>query len=182
MKDTRAAYARNCILARRLIEKGVRFVQLFNGAYQTGGEGVSNWDGHKDIANQYAVHGPVLDKPTAGLLIDLRQRGLLEDTLLVWCTEFGRMPTFQKGSQGRDHNPAGFTCWMAGAGVKRGFSHGATDEFGYKSIENVVTVHDFHATILHLLGLDHQRLTYYHNGLERRLTDVHGEVVQSVLT
>jgi uncharacterized protein (DUF1501 family) len=111
----------------------------------------------------------------------LRQRGLLEDTLVVWCTEFGRMPTFQKGAKGRDHNPAGFTCWMAGAGVKKGFSHGATDEFGYKSIENVVTVHDFHATILHLLGLDHERLTYYHNGLERRLTDVHGEVVQAVL-
>jgi hypothetical protein len=181
IKDTRAAYARNCILARRLIEKGVRFVQLFNGAYQTGGEGVSNWDGHKDIASQYSLHGPVLDKPTAGLLIDLRQRGLLEDTLVVWCTEFGRMPTFQKGAKGRDHNPAGFTCWMAGAGVKKGFSHGATDEFGYKSIENVVTVHDFHATILHLLGLDHERLTYYHNGLERRLTDVHGEVVQAVL-
>jgi hypothetical protein len=181
IKDTRAAYARNCILARRLIEKGVRFVQLFNGAYQTGGEGVSNWDGHKDIASQYSLHGPVLDKPTAGLLIDLRQRGLLEDTLVVWCTEFGRMPTFQKGAKGRDHNPAGFTCWMAGAGVKKGFSHGATDEFGYKSIENVVTVHDFHATILHLLGLDHERLTYYHNGLERRLTDVHGEVVRAVL-
>ena len=127
------------------------------------------------------MHGPVLDKPTAGLLIDLRQRGLLDDTLVVWCTEFGRMPTFQKGAKGRDHNPAGFTCWMAGAGVKKGFSHGATDEFGYKSIENVVTVHDFHATLLHLLGLDHERLTYYHNGLERRLTDVHGEVVQAVL-
>jgi len=181
IKDLRAAYARNCILARRLVEKGVRFVQLFNGAYQTGGEGASRGDGHKDIANQYAVHGPVLDKPTAGLLIDLRQRGLLDDTLVVWCTEFGRMPTFQKGSKGRDHNPAGFTCWMAGAGVKRGFSHGATDEFGYKAVDNVVTVHDFHATILHLLGLDHERLTYYHNGLERRLTDVHGEVVHDVL-
>jgi len=181
IKDLRAAYARNCILARRLVEKGVRFVQLFNGAYQTGGEGVSNWDGHKDIASQYALHGPVLDKPTAGLLIDLRQRGLLDDTLVVWCTEFGRMPTFQKGAKGRDHNPAGFTCWMAGAGVKRGFSHGATDEFGYKAVHDVVTVHDFHATILHLLGLDHERLTYYHNGLERRLTDVHGEVVHAVL-
>ena len=181
LKDTRAAYARNCILARRLVERGVRFVQLFNGAYQTGGEGVSNWDGHKDLFNQYNLHGPVLDKPTAGLLLDLKQRGLLDDTLVVWCTEFGRMPTFQKGSQGRDHNPNGFTCWMAGAGVKKGFSHGATDEFGYRSVENVATVYDLHATILHLLGLDHERLTYYHNGLERRLTDVHGNVVEAVL-
>ncbi len=181
IKDTRAAYAKNCILARRLVEKGVRFVQLFNGAYQTGGEGVSNWDGHKELFQQYSMHGPVLDKPTAGLLIDLKQRGLLEDTLVVWCTEFGRMPTFQKGSQGRDHNPSGFTCWMAGAGVKKGFSHGATDDFGYRSVQDVVTVYDLHATILHLLGLDHERLTYYHNGLERRLTDVHGEVVKAVL-
>ena len=181
LKDLRAAYARNCILARRLIEKGVRFVQLFNGAYQTGGEGVSNWDGHKDIANQYAVHGPVLDQPTAGLLRDLKQRGLLEDTLVVWCTEFGRMPTFQKGAQGRDHNPRGFTCWLAGAGVRAPFSYGATDEFGYQAAVDVVTVHDFHATILHLLGLDHERLTFYHNGLERRLTDVDGNVVRALL-
>ena len=181
INELRAAYARNCILARRLIEKGVRFVQLFNGAYQTGGEGVSNWDGHKQIEKDYSVHGPVLDKPTAGLLIDLKQRGLLENTLVVWCTEFGRMPTFQKGARGRDHNPNGFTCWLAGAGVKKGFSYGATDEFGYKAAENIVSVHDFHATILHLLGLDHERLTYYHNGLERRLTDVHGEVVMPVL-
>jgi hypothetical protein len=180
-KDLRAAYARNCILARRLVERGVRFVQLFNGAYQTGGEGVSNWDGHKDLLNQYSVHGPVLDKPTAGLLIDLKQRGLLEETLVVWCTEFGRMPTFQKGSQGRDHNPDGFTCWMAGAGVKPGFSYGATDEFGHKAVQDVTTVYDLHATILHLLGLDHERLTFYHNGLERRLTDVHGEVIRPIL-
>ncbi|KAB2660707.1 MAG: DUF1501 domain-containing protein [Verrucomicrobia bacterium] len=181
INDLRAAYAKNCILARRLVEKGVRFVQLFNGAYQTGGEGTSNWDGHKDILGQYSVHGPVLDKPTAGLLIDLKQRGLLENTLVVWCTEFGRMPTFQKGAKGRDHNPDGFTCWMAGAGVKKGFSHGATDEFGYKSVHDVVTVHDLHATILHLLGLDHERLTFYHNGIERRLTDVEGEVVRDIL-
>ncbi len=181
MSEIRAAYARNCILARRLIERGVRFVQLFNGSYQTGGEGVSNWDGHKDLYNQYRRHGPVLDQPTAGLLRDLKQRGLLADTLVVWCTEFGRMPTFQKGALGRDHNPNGFTCWLAGAGVKHGHSHGATDEFGYQAVEDVVTVRDFHATILHLLGLDHERLTYYHNGLERRLTDVEGHVVAGVL-
>jgi len=177
----KAAYAKNCLLARRLIEKGVRFVQLFNGAYQTGGEGVSNWDGHKKIKEQYSVHGPVLDQPTAALIKDLKQRGLLEDTLVVWCTEFGRMPTFQKGASGRDHNPEGFTCWLAGAGVKAPFTYGATDEFGYKAVENVATVHDFHATILHLLGLNHERLTFYHNGLERRLTDVHGAVIKDIL-
>ena len=148
MKDLKAAYARNCILARRLVEKGVRFVQLFNGAYQTGGEGVSNWDGHKVLAEQYVKHGEVMDQPTAALLTDLKQRGLLDDTLVVWCTEFGRMPTFQKGASGRDHNPAGFTAWLAGAGVKHGFSYGATDDFGYKAVENVATVYDFHATIL----------------------------------
>lgn len=177
----KAAYARNCILARRLIEQGVRFVQLFNGAYQTGGEGVSNWDGHKAIESQYSIHGPVLDQPTAALIKDLKQRGLLEDTLVVWCTEFGRMPTFQEGASGRDHNPEGFTCWLAGAGVKAPFTYGATDEFGYKAAENIADVHDFHATILHLLGLDHERLTFYHNGIERRLTDVHGHVIKDIL-
>jgi hypothetical protein len=182
VQDLKAAYARNCILARRLVEKGVRFVQLFNGAYQTGGEGVSNWDGHKVLQEQYTKHGAVMDQPTAALIADLKQRGLLDDTLVVWCTEFGRMPTFQKGASGRDHNPAGFTAFLAGAGVKKGFSHGATDAFGYKAVESVATVHDFHATILHLLGIDHERLTYYHNGLERRLTDVHGHVIREVLS
>ncbi len=177
----KASFARNCILARRLIEKGVRFVQLFNGAYQTGGEGVSNWDGHKKLVDQYSKHGPVLDQPCAALLKDLKRRGLLEDTLVVWTTEFGRMPTFQKGASGRDHNPEGFTSWMMGAGVKPGYSYGATDEFGYRAVENVATVYDFHATILHLLGLNHQRLTFYHNGFERRLTDVHGHVIDDVL-
>ncbi len=177
----KSAFARNCILARRLIEQGVRFVQVFNGAYQTGGEGISNWDGHKALHEQYAKHGPVLDQPTAALLRDMKQRGLLQDTLVVWCTEFGRMPTFQAGASGRDHNPAGFTAWLAGAGVRAPFTYGSTDEFGYKAIENVTTVYDFHATILHLLGLDHQRLTYYHNGIDRRLTDVHGEVIHDIL-
>lgn len=179
--NLKASYAKNCILARRLLEQGVRFVQLFNGAYQTGGEGVSNWDGHKSIEQQYSIHGPVFDQPTAALIRDLKQRGLLKDTLVVWCTEFGRMPTFQKGASGRDHNPEGFTCWLAGAGVKAPFSFGATDEFGYRAVENIVTVHDFHATILHLLGLDHERLTFYYNGLERRLTDVEGTVAQEIL-
>ena len=177
----KAAFARNCILARRLLEGGVRFVQLFNGAYQTGGEGTSNWDGHKMLKKQYDVHGPILDQPVAALLTDLKQRGLLERTLVVWCTEFGRMPTFQKGASGRDHNPSGFTAWLAGAGVRPAFSYGATDEFGYKAVEDVATVYDLHATILHLLGLDHERLTYYHNGIERRLTDVHGQVIHRIL-
>ena len=179
--ETKAGYARNCILARRLLEQGVRFVHLFNGAYQVGGEGTSNWDGHKILKDQYTNHGEIFDQPTAALLRDLKQRGLLEHTLVVWCTEFGRMPTFQAGSRGRDHNPAGFTAWLAGAGVKAPFSYGATDEFGYKAVEKISTVYDFHATILHLLGLDHERLSYYHNGIERRLTDVHGQVIRELL-
>jgi hypothetical protein len=176
----KARFARNCILARRLVEKGVRFVQLFNGAYAMG-EGVGNWDGHKSLAKQYAVHGPILDQPVAGLLADLKDRGLLADTLVAFVTEFGRMPTFQKGASGRDHNPAGFTVWLAGAGVKRAFSHGATDEFGYKAVDHVATIYDLHATILHLLGLDHTRLSFYNNGIDRRLTDVHGHVIEEVL-
>jgi hypothetical protein len=175
-----AGFARNCLLARRLIERGVRFVQLFNGAYAMG-EGIGNWDGHKAIYDQYNIHGPILDQPVAALLKDLKHRGMLDDTLVVFTTEFGRMPTFQKGASGRDHNPDGFTAWLAGAGVKRGYSYGETDEFGHKAVRDVCTVHDFHATILHLLGLDHERLSYYNNGIERRLTDVHGHVIKDIL-
>ena len=178
--ETKAGFGKNCLLARRLIEKGTRFVQLFNGAYAMG-EGVGNWDGHKSLKEQYDVHAPILDGPAAGMIKDMRARGLLEDTLIVWTTEFGRMPTFQKGASGRDHNPAGFTVWMTGAGVKPGHSYGATDEFGYQAVENVATIYDFHATILHLLGLDHERLSFYHNGIERRLTDVHGHVIKDIL-
>jgi len=156
-------------------------VQLFNGAYQTGGEGVSNWDGHKKLHEQYQKHGPVLDQPAAALLADLKQRGLLEDTLVLWCTEFGRMPTFQKGASGRDHNPSGFTAWLAGAGVKAPFTYGASDEFSYKAADQITGVHDLYATMLHILGLDHNRLTYYHNGLERKLTDVHGHLIKDIL-
>ncbi len=177
---TKAGFARNCLLARRLLERGVRFVQLFNGAYAMG-EGVGNWDGHKALEKQYSTHGPILDQPCAALLRDLKSRGLLEDTLVAFVTEFGRMPTFQKGASGRDHNPKGFTVWFAGAGVKRGFSFGATDEFGYQAVENVTTIYDLHATILHLLGLNHERLSFYHNGIERRLTDVHGHVIEEIL-
>jgi uncharacterized protein (DUF1501 family) len=176
---TKAAFARNCILARRLIEKGVRFVQLFNGAYASGGE--LNWDGHNKLKAQYDKHAAILDQPAAALIRDLGQRGLLADTLVVWCTEFGRMPMFQKGAQGRDHNPDGFTCWMTGAGVKPGVSHGATDELGRRAVENVSTLYDFNATILHLLGLNHEALTFEHDGVQRRLTNVGGHVIREVL-
>jgi hypothetical protein len=175
-----AGFGRNCLLARRLLERGVRFVTLYNGAFAMG-EGNLNWDAHRRLKSDYDRHGPILDKPLAGLLKDLKARGLLDDTLVLWTTEFGRMPTFQKGTQGRDHNPRGFTAWMAGAGVKKGFSFGATDEFGHQAVNDVVTVYDFHATVLHLLGLDHEKLTYYHNGIQRRLTDVHGHVIRPIL-
>lgn len=178
--DVKARFGKNCLLARRLLERGVRFVQLFNGAYAMG-EGVGNWDGHKFLKEQYDVHGPILDEPAAGLITDLKARGLLDDTLVVWTTEFGRMPTFQEGASGRDHNPAGFTSWMMGAGVRSGYSYGATDEFGYQAVEKPVTVYDFHATLLHLLGLNHEQLTFEHNGNQRRLTDVHGHVINDVL-
>lgn len=175
----KAAFARNCILARRLIEQGVRFVQLFNGAYASGGR--LNWDGHQKLKEQYDVHAQVLDQPAAALIRDMKQRGLLKDTLVVWCTEFGRMPFFQKGAKGRDHNPDGFTCWLTGAGVKPGVSHGETDELGQKAVTNIHPLYDFNATVLHLLGLDHEQLTFKHNGFERRLTNVEGHVIQEVL-
>lgn len=178
--DTKAAFAKNAILARRLIENGVRFVQLFNGSYASGGR--LNWDGHSKLREQYDIHGEILDQPAAALFNDLKQRGLLQDTLVVWCTEFGRMPMFQKGQQGRDHNPQGFTAWLGGAGVKRGMSYGQTDELGFKAVEDISSIHDLNATILHLLGLDHTRLTFQHNGIDRRLTDVHGHVLRDILT
>ncbi len=177
---TKADFARNCILARRLMENGVRFVQLFNGAYASAG--ALNWDGHQKLREQYDIHGEIMDQPVAALFKDLKQRGLLDDTLFVWCTEFGRMPMFQKGAKGRDHNPNGFTAWLGGAGIKQGFSHGVTDELGFKAVENVSSLHDLHATILHLLGLDHERLTFRHNGFDRRLTDVHGKLIGEILT
>ena len=177
----KAAYARNCLLARRLLERGVRFVSLFCASRASGVDGLLNWDAHKTLRADYERHCPILDQPTAGLLRDMRSRGLLEDTLVVWATEFGRMPTHQEGTVGRDHNPNAFTVWFAGAGIRGGVSFGATDEFGSKAVERVSTVHDFHATMLHLLGLDHERLTWYHNGINRRLTDVHGHVIHEIL-
>jgi hypothetical protein len=179
--DLRREYARNCILARRLLEKGVRVVQLFNGSDPSGGNGITNWDSHSDILRTHAMQAEIMDQPTAALISDLKRRGLLDETLVVWCTEFGRMPFLQGNGTGRDHNPDSFTCFLAGAGVKRGFSYGESDEFGFKAAVDPTEVYDFNATILHLMGLDHERLSYYHNGLERRLTNVHGHVIKEVL-
>ncbi len=176
----RGHYARNCILARRLLEKGVRVVQLFNGSDPSGGNGITNWDSHANIAKTHAMQAEIMDQPTAALIADLKQRGLLKQTLVVWATEFGRMPFLQGNGTGRDHNPGAFTCFLAGAGVKKGFSYGESDEFGFKAMVDKTSVYDFNATILHLMGLDHSRLTFYHNGLERRLTNVHGHVVTEV--
>ncbi|TWT75024.1 DUF1501 domain-containing protein [Allorhodopirellula solitaria] len=179
--ELKKAYAHNCILARRLLEKGVRVVQLFNGSDPSGGNGITNWDSHSDIKKTHAMQAEIMDQPTAALIADLKQRGMLQHTLVVWCTEFGRMPFLQANGTGRDHNPDAFTCFLAGAGVNKGFSYGESDEFGFKSTVNPTTVYDFNATLLHLMGLDHERLSYYHNGIERRLTNVHGHVVKDVL-
>jgi hypothetical protein len=180
-EEPTAGFARNCLLARRLLERGVRFVQLFNGG--AFGSPRINWDAHEDVVENHTKQAAILDKPVAGLLKDLKARGMLGDTLVLWTTEFGRTP-FTQGisAKGRDHHPNVFTCWMAGAGVKKGFRYGASDEFGYQPAERPVSIYDFHATVLHLLGLDDKRLTYYHNGIQRRLTDVHGEVVTGLLT
>jgi uncharacterized protein (DUF1501 family) len=177
-----AAFARNCLLARRLLERNVRYVQLYCASRASGVDGLLNWDAHKTLEADYTRHCPILDKPLAGMLKDLRSRGMLDDTLVVWTTEFGRMPTHQQGTLGRDHNPDAFTVWMAGAGIKGGVSHGATDDFGRRAAVDITTIHDFWATVLHLMGLDHEKLTYYHNGLNRRLTDVHGHVIREILT
>jgi uncharacterized protein (DUF1501 family) len=178
--EDKAGYARNCILARRLIEKNVRVVQLFNGAANNGGNG--NWDSHSLLKEKHGMHAEIFDQPTAALLRDMKRRGLLEDTLVACCTEFGRNPFMQANGSGRDHNIDGFTCWLAGAGVKAPYSFGATDEFGWKAMEKKSTVYDLNATLLHLLGLNHERLTYYHNGTQRRLTDVHGHVLSEILS
>jgi hypothetical protein len=173
-------YGYNCLLARRLIERGVRVIQMYNGGHF--GKPRINWDAHEDLAMNHGKLSRRMDKPTAALIRDLKQRGLLDETVIVWTTEFGRLPISEGlGEGGRDHNPEGFTSFLAGAGLKHGVSWGSTDELGYKAEENPVTLYDFHATILHLLGLDHTRLTYYHNGLQRRLTDVHGRVLHELL-
>ncbi len=176
-----AGYAKNCLLARRLLERGVRYVNLYCAARASGVDGKLNWDAHKTLKADYERHCPIFDQPTAALLTDLNQRGLLDDTLVLWTTEFGRMPTHQQGTAGRDHNPDGFTCWMMGAGIQGGAVHGTTDDFGRRAIGTPTTVWDFYATVLHLVGLDHERVTYYHNGLNRRITDVHGELIHEIL-
>ncbi len=177
----KAAYARNCLLARRFLEHGVRYVSLYCASRASAVDGLLNWDAHKTLKADYERHCPIFDQPTAALLSDLKQRGMLDDTLVLWCTEFGRMPTHQEGTAGRDHNPDAFTCWMMGAGIKGGISYGATDDFGRRSVDHVATVYDYYATVLHLLGLDHEKLTFYHNGANRRLTDVHGHVIHDLL-
>ncbi len=177
LDDERTAdFGRKCLMARRLVERGVRFVQVYSG----GGHLDENWDAHGGMEKNHGLHCGETDKPIAALLTDLKRRGLLEETLVVWSGEFGRMPTSQNGS-GRDHNPKGFTAWLAGGGVRGGTVVGATDEIGYAAAENPVHVHDLHATILHLLGFDHTLLTFFHGGREQRLTDVHGRVVNELL-
>ncbi|MCH8044513.1 MAG: DUF1501 domain-containing protein [Planctomycetes bacterium] len=168
-------YGRQCLMARRLCEAGVRFIQV------TYGDNSANpaWDQHSNLP-KHEQHARAVDKPIAGLLQDLRQRGLLEDTIVWWSGEFGRTPYAQKNGTGRDHNPGGFTTWLAGGGLKPGFSFGATDPFGHKAVENKVHMHDLHATLLHLLGLDHLRLTYRYAGRDFRLTDVHGKIVSAI--
>jgi uncharacterized protein (DUF1501 family) len=176
-----AAYARNCLLARRLLERGVRYVNLYCASRASGVDGLLNWDAHRTLKSDYERHGPIFDQPTAALLTDLKRTGLLKDTLVLWTTEFGRMPTHQANTTGRDHNPDAFTVWMMGAGVKGGTAYGATDEFGRRSMEKPTNVWEFYATVLHLLGYDFNRLTWYYNGLDRTLTDVHGRVIKEIL-
>jgi hypothetical protein len=178
---TRAAYGLDnpqsrsfggkCLMARRLVESGVRFVQVFSDG---------EWDAHGNLTKNHTDHCAATDVPIDALLTDLKQRGLWDSTLVIWGGEFGRMPVSQ-GGDGRDHNPNGFLTWMAGGGIQGGVSHGATDEIGYKAVEDRVSVHDLHATMLHLLGIDHKRLTYFHNGRSYRLTDVAGNVLRSIL-
>lgn len=172
-----AHFAKQCLTARRLVERGVRFVQIYSG----GMENERSWDGHQDIVKNHSGFAGETDQPIAALLTDLKQRGLLESTLVIWGGEFGRLPIVQKGGTGRDHNPHAFTYWLAGGGAKPGMSHGLTDELGYKAVQNKVSVNDLHATILHLLGLDHKKLTFRLNGRDFRLTDVAGRVVQEVI-
>jgi hypothetical protein len=171
-----ADFGRNCLTARRLLERGVRYVQVWSGM----GGPSKNWDNHTDIPNELPFIATSVDQPIAALVRDLKQRGLFEDTLVIWTTEFGRMP-FTQGATGRDHNGGVFVTWLAGAGIKPGVTHGQSDEFSYQSAEGRTECYDLHATVLHLLGIDHQRLTFRHNGIDRRLTDVHGHVIHAIL-
>jgi hypothetical protein len=174
-KDT-DPFGRQCLIARRLVERGVRFVQIFAGRGASGDGSVDDvpWDGHNNIETNHRSCAAATDKPAAALIADLKARGMLQDTLVIWGGEFGRTPT-SEGSAGRDHNPYGYSVWLAGGGIRGGTVYGATDEFGFRAVENRVQVRDLHATILHLLGLDHARLTYYFQGLEQRLTQIDGQ-------
>jgi uncharacterized protein (DUF1501 family) len=165
-------FANGCLMARRLVERGVRMVQVYFGGGQP-------WDDHGDIAN-HSNHAKQSDQAIAGLLNDLKSRGMLQDTLIIWGGEFGRTPS-SEGSKGRDHNNLGFSMWMAGGGVKGGMTYGSTDELGFAAVDQKVHVHDLHATILHLMGLNHEKLTYRYSGRDFRLTDVHGHVVEGIL-
>lgn len=171
-------YGAQCLLARRLIERGVRFIELTCPGV---GVGVDRWDQHANLKSGHELNAHAVDQPIAGLLKDLKVRGLLEETLVIWTGEFGRTP-FAQGKDGRDHNPSAFSMWMAGAGIKGGAIYGATDEYGYRVVENPVTIHDLHATMLHLLGVDHKGLTFRFGGRDIRLTDVHGNIIQDILT
>jgi uncharacterized protein (DUF1501 family) len=171
-------FARQCLTARRLVERGVRFVQIYSG----GMENQLSWDGHLDIAGNHGGFAQETDVPIAGLLADLEARGMLDETLVIWGGEFGRLPLAQKADKpGRDHNPHAFTVWMAGGGVKGGTHYGATDDIGHRAVQDRVSINDLHATILHLLGLDHERLTYRYQGRDFRLTDVAGNVVREII-
>ena len=173
-----AEFGRNCLIARRLVERGVRFVQLYSG----GGHLEETWDAHAGIESNHGLHAREVDRPIAALLTDLQQRGLLDSTLVIWGGEFGRMP-FSEGvnAPGRNHNPYGFSMWMAGGGVKGGVSYGETDEFGFQAVVDRVHLHDVHATTLQLMGLDHEALTYFHQGREESLTDVYGRVIHDII-
>jgi hypothetical protein len=170
-------FGKQCLLARRLVERGVRFIQLFNGTPDNGH--FFSWDAHENIVDNHGARALEVDKPIAGLIQDLKRRGLLDSTLVFWHSEFGRMPISQRGV-GRDHNPGAMTVWMAGAGIKGGQVIGSSDEFGYKAEEQPHSVYDVHATILNLLGMDHKKLTYFFNGRYMRLTDVHGELISQI--
>lgn len=177
----KAAYARQCLLARRLVERGVRFIELSTLAYNVGGgNGANPWDHHGAIKEGHGKMANQIDQPIAALIQDLKARGLLDSTLVVWAGEFGRTP-FAQGTNGRDHNPYGFTVWMAGGGVKGGHVYGATDDFGYNAVEDVTSVYDLWATVLYLMGIDHERLTYRFSGRDLRLTDVHGNVLRDII-
>jgi uncharacterized protein (DUF1501 family) len=169
-----AQYAKECLLARRLVERGVRFVEV---TCVKGVRFIAPWDDHDNLQAGHRKNAKVVDQPIAALLDDLKSRGLLESTLVICAGEFGRTP-FAQGGNGRDHNPQGFSIWMAGGGIRGGYWHGATDEFGYRAVENIVSIYDLQATILRLMGIDHERLTYRWGGRDYRLTDVHGKVVQ----